>query len=71
MGYCFGMKFEERDGGSVTRVMFDGELEAVKKAVSAYLEDYPERDYMTRIIEESQTIDGLYHVEVWRLSGRD
>lgn len=65
------VKFEERDGGSVTRVFFDGAVDAVKKGVLDYLMDYPEDQYMTRVMEESQTIDGLYHVELWRLSRRD
>lgn len=65
------VKIRETDSYTSVNVMVEGELEAVKKAVEAYLKDYPEAGYGTRVIEESQTLDGGYYCKLWRLASCD
>jgi hypothetical protein len=65
------VKVRETDGYSSVHIVVEGDFESVRKAVQAYLQDYPEAGYGTRVLEESQTIDGEYYCKLWRLASCD
>ena len=62
---------KEIESGFKVSVMFEGDLESVKKAVLEYVKDYPEAGYMTHIIEEGQNLDGSHYCKIWRLASCD